>query len=205
MIIFAKKHFSLIQNITPLQRNWMKLYETWIKSSYIKLELDNLYSLWQLMEWQERQSFYVVHQVKAYDYLELEWAMPLWNGELMNLYKEIPLKFQINQRLYISYLKNWNYKGLFDPLRISPKSWARFNLLIIFIAKIIQLTLGDEKRKIFYKILDYYSTNNYQYNYFTFKKYLKNSQKIRNAVTLFTNENYLNLKKYASKMPNSIL
>ena len=100
-------------------------------------------------------------------------------------------------------MKNWNYKGLFVPLRVNPKPWTRFNLSIIFIAKVIQLTL-EIKREKFQQILDYYSTNNYQYNHFTFQTYLK-TLKIRNPVTLFTNQNYDNLKKQASKMPNSIL
>jgi len=38
--------------------------------------------------------------------------------------------------------------------------------------------------------MDYYSTNNYQYSFFSFSEYKKNYFQIKNAVTLFTQLNY---------------
>ena len=205
LTLFSQKHFSLINNNYFSRKTLRKFYECWFETSYLKNKLDDFYSLWQLMEWQERQAFYVAHQVKAYDFLGLEWSMPLWNGKIMKFYENVPLRLQINQKLYIQFLKNWNYKGVFDPLRVNPVAWSNFNFLIIITGKLIHVVFGRNYKESFYKILDYYSTNNYQYNYFSFKKYIKNFKNIRNAVTLFTQQNYSNLKKHSSKLPNSIL
>ena len=113
-----------------------------------------------------RQSFYVVNQQRASDFLNLEWSMPLWDGLLMK-FQKVPLELQLDQKLYTSYLKKWNYNNLFEPLRVSPKSWEKLVLFNCF-GQCIKFLFGNLAKERFYKLMDYYSANNFQYNYFTF-------------------------------------
>ena len=203
---FFKKHFSLL-NVKKISLNKKKLiFNNWISSSRLeKINFSNYYSIWALMEWQERQSFYVVNQQRASDFLSLEWSMPLWDGLLMKFFQKVPLELQLDQKLYTSYLKKWNYNNLFEPLRVSPKSGGKNWFLFIVLAQCIKFLFGNLAKERFYKLMDYYSANNFQYNYFTFYSYLKCYTKVRNAVSLFNQKHYRYLFKKMRNIPKSIL
>jgi hypothetical protein len=68
----------------------------------------------------------------------------------------------------------------------------------------IKYIFGVNKKNDFYKLMDYFSVNNYQYNYFSFSKYKMNYNKIRNPVTLFSNYHYKNLRDAIKKLPKPI-
>ena len=203
---FFKKHFSLLNKneITQITKN--KIFNDWLISSQLdKMVFSNYYSVWSLMEWQERQAYYVVNQQRASDFLNIEWSMPLWDGCIMKFFQNVPLEWQLNQKLYSRYLGHWNYNNLFKPLRVSPSSGGKFWFLFIILAQIIKLILGNKTKDNFYKLLDYYSSNNFQYNFFPFFYYLKNYKKIRNVVSLFNQKHYNYLIKNGKKIPESLL
>ena len=88
---------------------------------------------------------------------------------------------------------------------MSPSSGGKFWFLFIILAQIIKLILGNKTKDNFYKLLDYYSSNNFQYNFFPFFYYLKNYKKIRNVVSLFNQKHYNYLIKNGKKIPESLL
>lgn len=203
---FFKKHFSLIKNKEMSMNRKNRIFRNWINSSGLeKMIFSNYYSTWALMEWQERQSYYVVNQQRASDFLNLEWSMPLWDGCLIQFFENIPLEWQLNQKLYSEYLSHWNYGNLFNPLRVPPKSGGNAWFILIIFGQCVNFLFGKSTKEKFYKIFDYFSANNFQYNYFTFYSYFKSYSKIRNAVSLFNQKHYKYLSTKIKNIPKSIL
>ncbi|WP_414730301.1 asparagine synthase-related protein [Zhongshania aliphaticivorans] len=64
------------------------------------VEFANLYELW---DWQERQSKYIVNSVRVYEQFGLSWWMPLWDLEFVQFWEKIPLIFRENR----TWFKNW--------------------------------------------------------------------------------------------------
>jgi len=62
--------------------------------------LANLYELW---DWQERQSKYIVNSVRVYDQFEMDWWLPLWDIEFVKFWQEVPLEMR-KERIWF---KNW--------------------------------------------------------------------------------------------------
>lgn len=50
--------------------------------------LANLYELW---DWQERQSKYIINSVRVYEQFSLDWWLPLWDIEFVKFWERVPL------------------------------------------------------------------------------------------------------------------
>ena len=107
-------------------------------------------SLAQVFEWQGRQSNFIVQQQRAYDYLNLEWSLPFWDSELMDFYLSVPIEYQINQKLYVNFIKRWNYKNIFDELRPLPEIWVKNKYLILLCGKLIEFIKNKDEKNNFY-------------------------------------------------------
>jgi len=60
----------------------------------------NLYELW---DWQERQSKYIVNSVRVYEQFDLEWWLPLWDIDFVKFWQEVPLSLRKRR----AWFKNW--------------------------------------------------------------------------------------------------
>lgn len=60
----------------------------------------NLYELW---DWQERQSKYIVNSVRVYEQFSLNWWLPLWDSEFLEFWQLIPLQLRKGRLWY----KDW--------------------------------------------------------------------------------------------------
>lgn len=116
------KHFGLLTvgAASPIRKEFKKVLLGWAGENDIAEAnqegfLPHRFHL--LFEWQERQSTYVVNQQRAYDWFGIQWSLPLWHPKLMDFYERVPLEGQIKQKLYMDYLRHWNFKGLFDSMR----------------------------------------------------------------------------------------
>lgn len=61
------------------------------------VEFANLFELW---EWQERQSKYIVNAVRVYDHFCLQWWLPLWDKDFVCFWQDVPLFLRKKQRWY---------------------------------------------------------------------------------------------------------
>ncbi len=162
--VHIKKHYCL----------WDKLYNP-INTKIIKNELQKIlnsikiddtkhnmiHGFLEYLEFENRQSKYVVNFQRVYDYYELNWLLPLWNKSFITFWSNVPLEFKIGQKLYRETLNEmnlglvWGKEFEFEH-RIQPY-WA---ILIRFIFKIFFIFLGKNKWHKFDKRYFSYWTDN---------------------------------------------
>ncbi|MEM2507441.1 MAG: asparagine synthase C-terminal domain-containing protein [Nitrososphaeria archaeon] len=107
-----KRHYEL--------RYWpppKKLEEDLIK--YLKCVLQKVgplasYQLYEIFDWRERQSKYIINTSKAYEFFGFQWHTPLWDKRFVDFWSSIPLRFKYNKKLYKDFLAEY----IFGPLGI---------------------------------------------------------------------------------------
>lgn len=80
--------------------------------------LANLYELW---DWQERQSKYIINSVRVYDQFSLDWWLPLWDIEFVKFWERVPLVLRKD--------REWFKKWIIDFYAINSTSQAEAKLL----------------------------------------------------------------------------
>ncbi|WP_292592375.1 asparagine synthase C-terminal domain-containing protein [Mesotoga sp. UBA5825] len=83
LITELSKRLYLIQNISS---EGFRVYEIW--------------------EWMERQSKFIVNANRIYEYFGYKWALPLWSKEFTGFWSKIPLELKYRKKLYDEFLEN---------------------------------------------------------------------------------------------------
>jgi asparagine synthase (glutamine-hydrolysing) len=82
------------------------------------------YGVYECSEYQNRQAKYVLGGQRVYDYLGLDWRLPLWERPFVDFWRTVPLALKYRQRLYRETLLrlDWGdvWHGIDDRRRISP-------------------------------------------------------------------------------------
>lgn len=186
-LFFGETSFSSEEEVEGILRDWSSEYLSSAEPE-MRDELANI-GLYLAFECQERQCQYVVQQQRAYDYFGLDWTLPLWDGELMDLFQSVPLSLHINQALYLGLLKKKNYRGLFDEGRRPVNPWPKYGSLIQLVARAAGV-FGADKTQL-YKKMYYWSDSNYLYTLFGRRVYNAMYQRMRGSVSLISLD-YLN-------------
>lgn len=206
------RHFALFSgeksNIGPegmeeILKDWMERYLPDNRKAIDTPE--QLVSLYHSFEWQERQSQYVVQQQRAYDFLGIKWALPLWDAELMDLFEEVPFHEQIDQALYIRYLSKWNFMGLFDEGRRPYDPWPKYGMLYRTIARVIGLVAGAKAKANAYRKLSYWGDLHFNWMLFGRKTFTDFLAELRNPTSLFTLSYLARLRQEMGLSPNTSL
>lgn len=187
--IIIKKHFSINTNyLNKRVRNLiLKDIQYWVKEFKLTSQPKELLRLYEFWEWIERQTKYVTQSVRAYEFFNYKWLMPLWDFELIDYWKNVPLIQKKKQNLYIDYLKDYNYKNLFRNYRRTQSQFPiQYKWLIIF-GNIAHLLFGRSKKENFYKIMQYYGQYNHQYKVYSLSEFMRNYKIIKNPLSLFLN------------------
>ena len=96
------KHYGLRMppvNSTVLQEVRIRVAE------YSKITPD-LFKLFEIWNWRERQSKFIANANRIYDYFGYKWALPFWNKEFTDFWSKIPLELKYKKRLYDEFLEN---------------------------------------------------------------------------------------------------
>lgn len=144
---------------------------------------EQLYNWHESWEWQERQCKLVVNGQRIYDFLGLRWELPLWDGELMDFWEKIPFPMKFNQTLYTRYLRQYNFKGVFDRLRGDLDTWPPQRRWIQWCARLLGLVSGPATKKAFYDRMFYYGTYHNQFSLFGRDYYLSHHLDARGVVS----------------------
>lgn len=181
------KHFSLrmdLKNTETRKYIYESLNDAIKEVEHFIRDRVSIISFYEYWEWRERQSKLVVGGQRLYESLGCKWALPLWDPNLTDFWRDCPVELKIGQKLYIDYLKAYNHKGVFDTLRLPPEPWVSEYKWIKYVAKLIGLLGGRDLKKKYYKYMDYYSTYSDQYRILGRDLYLSCWRNIRNPNSL---------------------
>ena len=71
-----------------------------IKNKF-KYKMMSLYAVIELLEYDNRQTKYVVNSQRIYDFYNIKWLLPLWNRSFIKFWEKVPMKYKVNQKLYM--------------------------------------------------------------------------------------------------------
>lgn len=89
---------------------------------------ENAYGLYELLEYENRQSKYVVGGQRVYDHFGLDWRLPLWDRVFVDFWRTVPVRHKLGQALYRDVLMAGNWGGVwqgFQYRRTVTPSWIR--------------------------------------------------------------------------------
>lgn len=77
-----------------------------VLNNFIINEDYNYNQIFELWEWQERQSKFIACSVNVYEYFNYEWRMPLWeNRDILEFFMRLPIQFKTDTILYDYFLE----------------------------------------------------------------------------------------------------
>ena len=125
----CSKHYSLwkcLETDANLARIKNLLQEQIIELGGMPNLQKNDFGIYEAVEFVNRQSKYVLNGVKTYEYFGNRWAIPLWDREVMDFWRSVPLSQKMNQNLYRETLIEQNWGGVWQSIPINPS--AKFSL-----------------------------------------------------------------------------
>ncbi|MCD6450133.1 MAG: hypothetical protein J7L34_06480 [Thermotogaceae bacterium] len=139
------KHYNLrAQPINDIIKHEVK--ERVSKDSEVTSELFRLYEIWN---WRERQSKFIANANRIYEYFGYSWSMPFWNKEFIDFWSKVPLKLKYKKKLYDEYLENniFNKLGIdFDRKEREAKRAAELKTAFAMNTTIKQKIKGIAKK-----------------------------------------------------------
>ncbi len=81
----------------------------------------------QAWELDNRTSQFIVNNARAYEFMNCDWTLPLFDYGLMDLFANTPLSDRIGQRLYVATAQNTILSGRYGPLGQIPTTRGTSN------------------------------------------------------------------------------
>ena len=123
------------------------------------------------------------HKQRAYDFFGYEWRMPLWDGEILDFWKGVPLQYKLDQKLYKEVLSDNNWGEVWKDIPVNHKLIRPYFLLIFrFFVKLIVSPFGKNNwHKLERRIFTYWVHPSYAQAVTSFKDVLFDMHGHRNA------------------------
>ena len=80
------------------------------------------HGIYESIEFVNRQSKYVVSGQRAYDYLGLDWRLPLWDADYLDFWQDVPRQWKLGQKLYIETIEDADWAGVWHGLPVNRKT-----------------------------------------------------------------------------------
>lgn len=191
------KHYSLWNNHRESikQDYFNKLNKYYFKHCQNYLDFLKCYEIY---EFENRQSKWVIGQQKVYEFLGYTWELPLWKISIMKFFeKKIGLKEKINQNYYKSYLIKKNYSNVWKNVAINPNlTFPTILSLFIIFFKIIFFFKKRDKWHLFRKkYLEYFLDPTGVISLLTYKKYINLTSVPRNSISIISKKYFNKYKK----------
>ena len=144
---------------------------------------DAVIALYERWEYQERQAKYIVNGQRNYDFLGLDWALPLWDRRLVDFWRHVPAEHKFAKRLYRRYLETWDYQGLFRDYKPVVWQWPGATKAVLPLFRLVRLVFGPAARDRLLKNLLYFGMYRYQYAPFGYRYFLRHARNLRSPVS----------------------
>lgn len=112
------------------------------------------YELW---EWQERQVKRVINGQRNYDFLGLDWRLPLWESEYLDFWRRVPVSLKRRRHLFVKYVERMDFYGLFKRFKPKLSRWPGNLIGIQYFGHGVKLLFGRKASQAYYERLDYLS------------------------------------------------
>lgn len=142
-------------------------------------------ALYESWEWQERQCKYVIGGQRIYDWLGLDWRLPLWDADYLRFWSRVPFELKLDQRLYKDYLRSRDYCGLFRNFNPTVWRWPGAAMAVLPASQLVGLLGGRGAKDRFYAYARYIGHYGPYYAPWGWRTYLRQSNDIRNPLPLF--------------------
>ena len=141
------KHYSLWKNLkNKYNKKIIKeaLYNQLQSTVKVKKNLTE-HGILEFLEYENRQTKYVVNCQRIYDYHKLDWLLPLWNISFIKFWQTVPLQYKLDQFLYKKYYE-LNFGDVWNN-HYNSKSYISPNWIILprFLIKVFFLFQNKEK------------------------------------------------------------
>lgn len=104
------------------------------------------YGVYEYGEFIDRQAKYVINGQRLYEYLDLDWRLPLWQRSCLDFWERAPLSAKANQSLYREVLERDNWGGVWRDIPVNPMRIRPVSLMVVRqIAKILHAPLGAQR------------------------------------------------------------
>ena len=183
------KHFSLWNSLkTPANLDAIRLraFEMLGLRGDERPSREEVAALYERWEYQERQAKHVINGQRSYEYLGLDWALPLWDRRFVDFWRDVPVQHKIGQRLYRRYLDSWNFRGLFKGFSPVVWQWPGATKAVLPLFRFVRLVFGPAARDRLLKRLLYFGLYGYQYAPFGYRQFLRHAENLRNPVSLLS-------------------
>ena len=189
MLYHFDKHYSLWETLKNKKNKKIIKKELiqQIKNKF-KHKIMPLYAIIEFLEYDNRQTKYVVNSQRIYDFYNIKWLLPLWNRSFIKFWEKVPMKYKINQKLYRDTLRGINYANVWTDdfnfkFYLSPK-WI---IYVRFIFKLFFFFIGKKEWRLFEKkYINYWSENIYGFSSVSYLDFINNKNIARNYVSIYT-------------------
>ncbi len=117
-------------------------------------------AVYETLEWAERQSKFVVSGQRVYDYIDMDWCLPLWEDPFKDFFENLDYKYKYNQNFYRDTLIQLDWSKIWKNTPINEKKifpiWIR---PVRFFLKSLHYPLGKKSWYQFEKKYINYFTN----------------------------------------------
>ncbi|MGB0630065.1 MAG: hypothetical protein ACPGRZ_05165 [Alphaproteobacteria bacterium] len=151
------------------------------------------YGVYEYGEFIDRQAKYVVNGQRLYEYLGLDWRLPLWERASLDFWERAPLSAKANQSLYREVLERDNWGGVWRDIPVNPMRIRPVSLMVVrLIAKILHAPLGAERWHAFERrYFDYFMSPLCSYAPWPYSRIARDRRGYYSAIGWYI-EDYLN-------------
>lgn len=101
------------------------------------------FALYEAAEFQDRQTKYVINGQRAYEFLGLDWALPLWDRAYLDFWATVPIDLKAGQKLYREMLAGENWGGVWtDAFTVRQTVRPRWLIPLRFAVKAAHAPMG---------------------------------------------------------------
>ena len=171
-----------------LNLNMILIYQSINLNQYYNYQ--DAAKIFELWEWQERQTKRVINMQKIYDFFNIKWELPLWHQEYINFWIDQPYEFKYKRNLFINYIVENDKFNIFAYNEKQLSKWLTTNNYITFIGKIVKVLASKYGSEYFYNFMSMFCKYGYMYSPYSFKLYLKKFNEYKDPLA-FLNDDWI--------------